>query len=737
MDIAPFRIEKKNLRVGRKEVISQAITLENEIAPRVSMSRQVAESTKVAFYTVTSTAPKNTNPKSPPKKASPESFLGKLRAILQTEIMFPFLADVEDGEGKKKKDSSREQARRGIRSIAEELHRRKRSATASPELVIAVHGYNTRDTGVEAWYEDIFKYVAELDLQMRDRDNLVFVGYRWPSEKILNKPQELAANLRALPSIPRALFWIGAVLLMLEIGGFLTTLLRSLEIIGPTTLTKWLLAQYLGERGALNLTLEVLIAVLVKVAIGIVFALTMIVIALWLLRISVYFRDVYRAINFGVPDLTEFIRRLDHELIALEREDRERHYGKHYAVPIDPLNPDSKRNHPPGKRVRLNFLGHSMGGLVITNTVRVISDVFDQSSIQQNPTADVGNALRLSRLVLVAPDIPVLSVVSSRSNGLASSIRRFDEAYLFSNEGDLALRLASRAANYISFPSSHRNYGHRLGSIAIRDDIYDKGIINLEALTKHYVCPSHTAVSGKVSDEQVLDDNGAANLKKEALWKALTTDPYDILKCLYITHQSGKFNGGYQSLKNLYTDEHSGNLYATLADLFTFFDCTDYVDNRVQLISGAMNAQDLDKRKVGLLTRPARNKREYLKLQDYAAIAWDGWRHGLDSHSGYFKGAYARKLMYRLAFVGFEQMLQAIADEFAKDEPAADPLSTYQSLERLSEQCKEKGLQVYLSPLRYWVDVQKFDSIRNAKREMIDIVQPAVAPTSPLLPLTE
>ena len=127
-----------------------------------------------------------------------------------------------------------------------------------------------------------------------------------------------------------------------------------------------------------------------------------------------------------------------------------------------------------------------MGGLVITNVVRILSDVFDRRSISQNPTAEIGHTLRLGRLILASPDIPVLAVVSNRANGLASSLRRFDEAYLFSNEGDLALRIASTAANYISFPSTHHYHGHRLGSIALRNDIYSKGVINLPILRQQY-----------------------------------------------------------------------------------------------------------------------------------------------------------------------------------------------------------------------------------------------------------
>ena len=52
------------------------------------------------------------------------------------------------------------------------------------------------------------------------------------------------------------------------------------------------------------------------------------------------------------------------------------------------------------------------------------------------PSNAIGNVFSLRRLVLVAPDIPAETLLSSRGNFLASALSRFDEAYLFSNEGD-------------------------------------------------------------------------------------------------------------------------------------------------------------------------------------------------------------------------------------------------------------------------------------------------------------
>ncbi|MHC5733162.1 MAG: alpha/beta hydrolase, partial [Nostoc sp.] len=71
-----------------------------------------------------------------------------------------------------------------------------------------------------------------------------------------------------------------------------------------------------------------------------------------ILRISTYFRDTYRAVNYGVIDLVEFIRQLDARV---------------------------KLSH--NKRIKLSFISHSMGCFVVTDVIRILSDVFDVESI--------------------------------------------------------------------------------------------------------------------------------------------------------------------------------------------------------------------------------------------------------------------------------------------------------------------------------------------------------------------
>ena len=69
----------------------------------------------------------------------------------------------------------------------------------------------------------------------------------------------------------------------------------------------------------------------------------------------VYFRDNYRASNFGVPDLIQVIRAIDAEIVRQHEEG-----GVTGPLP----------------RIQLSFIGHSMGGYVVTNAIRTLSDVF-------------------------------------------------------------------------------------------------------------------------------------------------------------------------------------------------------------------------------------------------------------------------------------------------------------------------------------------------------------------------
>ena len=237
------------------------------------------------------------------------------------------------------------------------------------------------------------------------------------------------------------------------------------------------------------------------------------------LREIVYFRDVYRATNNGVPDLVEVIRQIDLEAVnALNR-----------------LGAASEAQ--PRKRIALSFIGHSMGGLVVVSAIRVLSDVFDPEAIltklsgaarrrTTRQTANgqvsgtIGHVFDLMRFVLASPDIPGETLLANRANFLASSLRRFKEAYLFSSEGDGVLRSISTIVNYFTFPTRSRNYGYRLG--------------NAEILTSDFSKP----VAG------------------------------DVLRLVRV---------GRKTLADLSTETVEGNP-SEVANAFTYFDCTDYKD---------------------------------------------------------------------------------------------------------------------------------------------------------------
>src|SRR5262249_44875221 len=132
----------------------------------------------------------------------------------------------------------------------------------------------------------------------------------------------------------------------------------------------------------------------------------------------------------------------------------------------------------PNQIVELSFIGHSMGGFVVTNTIRTLTDVFktkvsdlnDFGAYAPKPVENlhrIGAFFELKRFVLASPAIPAETLLADRGNFLASALTRFHEAYLFSNEGDEVLRQISTLANYFTFPTKTNNHGYRLGNVEI------------------------------------------------------------------------------------------------------------------------------------------------------------------------------------------------------------------------------------------------------------------------------
>lgn len=615
---------------------------------------------RIPGYFVMSSAPPNIDPEE--EKAPPKQRPGT-RGIQKPQDERPKLTPAQQ----------QDYAQQGVNAIADHLHRMMTThPEGTAELVITVHGYNTSRSGVEAWYKNIFKYVNRHDESIATHPNRVFVGYRWPSENV--KLSRLSEALWALPPLPRDILITGTVGLVLLVVFYFQ----------PWGATLW--------------------SGLLAVVFGLAAALGLLMFALVVLRLVVYFRDNYRANNFGVLDLVELLRQIDHALV--ERTAAEMFPGMAYGSPVDQAKAMaqakgywSRRNQK--NKVKLSFIGHSMGAFVVTNVVRILSDVFDNSSISQRPDSNVGDVFRLERLVLASPDIPVLTIVTSRANFLASSLRRFSESYLFSSEGDVALRLASTAANYIAFPSRSQARGYRLGNVALKspsdsaaDSASNNGFINLNALDNLF---KKNAPKKKASSEESI---------APATAQAPATE--NVMQYLFLTFQRFRANK-VVTLADLFKDEPFGDsTQATIADLFTYFDCTDYVDVRYNPADNTCSAQTM-----GLLTQ-AKGK-PVLKSWDYFLLTLDYALGKRDVHGGYFEGQFTQQILYRLAFLGFGGYLQTLD---------ADP---HVALSQLHLACQDKGIQGYLSPFRYRVDIQG-DNLEGTMREMLHAIEQNTTP---------
>ena len=365
-----------------------------------------------------------------------------------------------------------------------------------------------------------------------------------------------------------------------------------------------------------------------------------------LLRIIVYFRDNYRASNYGIPDLIQIIRAIDAEIMR-QREQS----GKTGPWP----------------RVQLSFIGHSMGGFVVTNAIRTLSDVFavrvdalnsygagsPPALRPEQPSHAIGEAFELKRFVLASPDIPAETLLSTRGNFLASALSRFDEAYLFSNEGDEVLRQISTLANYFVFPAKSRNHGFRLG--------------NLEILSRNF--------------------------------GMIDVDEQDYLRVLRIGNLTLQelYDGLEQAKEKRLVNTAPAPEQAPLPKRFTYFDCTDYIDRENP------DTPDIRKNWLALLTF-AKWRKEY---DAQARLSWYSHLHLLfayvvhhqkpNVHGGYFEGMLSQELIYRLACLGYDETVRAYGSEAA-----------------LGEACERKQIRMLVSPM-LWSNRRAMASVEPPK----------------------
>jgi pimeloyl-ACP methyl ester carboxylesterase len=466
------------------------------------------------------------------------------------------------------------------------------------EVVIKIHGYSSKEDDVTQQYSGVVKDIKEyLKNQKTDKKKtFVFFGYRWPSES-----PNFKNAWNALPLLPR---WILGFSIFFVIG-FATLILLS----------------------SINKILLILMLVLFSIILATV-------ITLILLRFSAYFRDSYRATNYAVSDLVELLRKLDKEIIAIN-DTKDAQTKKDY-----------KKTGEINDKIELNFIAHSMGCYVTTNTIRILSDVFDSNAQDKNKpnTPFIGNIFSLNRLILVAPDIPVETIIPRRANFLKSSLSRCKESYLFSNEGDVVLRIASTAANYFSFPASSLFSGYRLGNITVKHD-----------------------------DKKSILPYGIVNLKKDG---SLGGYPFDYLDLRSSSKDNNEENITIEKLLGQAPIEDLKKQTHTVTNTFTYFDCTDYKDQE--------NGKDITP--VSLATKkPALDLFGYIRLVINHLIL-----HKIDTHGGYFNGNFTKELIHKLAFFGFDGLLNYPSSNNERNE----------ALSKLDENCKEKQIQVVLSPQR-------------------------------------
>ncbi len=575
-----------------------------------------------------------------------------------------------------------------------------------PEIVITVHGFNN-DRG-DAWGRHFGAFLqVNSDPAIRERQNVVCLGYRWPSEKM--SPSNLRSSLPALPGS-------GWMLL----GATAASILGALTVAGPlqggSLLERWL------ERGAS------------RGLFGLGWALSLLPLGAVLLRALVYFRDVYRATHYAVPDLVELMGQLDVRLSLLGM--------------------------PEQTRVKLSFVGHSMGAYVVTQLVRVLSNIFSASdrvalsSAQskealkrgegmadaslEEPTLrlddprkqeaalnHVGQNFALERLVLVSPDIPAEALMTRRANYLGPCLRRFRECYLFSNEGDMVLYMVSTLANCFSFPARTRKSGLRLGNVQVTP-------------------PEANAAQANAAQANAARSFGIANLRRlqqsdqkgpmttEEFFPYLQIGDIPFHKLGTHTHDAATHippdHSAPQPVIQPDADELEGKAAVKAADKliaqggapeaaekslakppgkparqppelpmrFSFFDCTNYSDTPSTLSFDVANKEIYEDKKAAatLLLSIGRPKRQLSGWDQFNLLRQYVFKQWPDVHGGYFEAPFVRGLIYRLACIGIDDTLRQIQHE--QDAPAAsDPF------EALDAGCRAHQLQVLLSPALY------------------------------------
>ncbi|WP_427157986.1 alpha/beta hydrolase [Aliinostoc sp. HNIBRCY26] len=535
-----------------------------------------------------------------------------------------------------------------IQEIAKRLVDESKKKDDPPELVVHIHGYANSRKDARKRYEEAWEYVNSPDSKLElAKSNYVFIGYRWPAEPPLKEGFD---SLKALPILPSCILKISSVvvistILLLLITPWLEVRLNLLSllifVIVYAVCTVMFIKLNLPSKTAKLINLYLFfneIALFVPVLLCYIFFIIIcsqlrifsiilcgliigIISALIILRLLTYSRDRFRASNYGVLDLVEFFQDLQAEKIRIEGITK--------------------------SRIKISFIAHSLGCEVATQTIRILADVFDDDAIntvKNQHSSNISAVFTLGRLVLVAPDIPIESILTTRANFLKSSLIRCEEAYVFSNEADLALRLASTAANYFSFPSKDRYRGYKLGNVTVNR--------NPNSPPNKNGCQDPNSPPNKNGCQ---DKYGIVNVQKDKL-----QNPHQYLEIRT-----------YQETERKTLLELSGETQLkenAIADCFTYFDCTDYTEEEPEK---------------GILSFA--RKKDCLTLCDYFELClahFFGFPRKIDTHGGYFEGKFCRGLIHDLAFLGYEQLL---GDKY------------YSNQDEFSNACKNRNIQVLLA----------------------------------------
>ena len=274
----------------------------------------------------------------------------------------------------------------------------------------------------------------------------------------------------------------------------------------------------------------------------------------------------------------------------------------------------------------------------------------------------------------------------------------------------MALKLASTAANYASFPSRTREGGYRLGNVVVRSPYAASGknpqygpqygIVNFDAAAPN---------GGQMRDMTEREQGGGVEPTKTQPNNA-TTAVSSFLRYLYTLNKTPLS----ERQRDLLEPEQK-----PIAELFTVFDCTDYSEF-------LLSRKGTSPKKVGLLTYSL--KKRSLTFIDCAWLTVAMVRGTIDTHGGYFhtgnpdqtkqqqekeklgkqstekpEAYVTQQLIYGLACLGFKPFLDSLSDGI--DEGDSATATTKQTLTTLSQLCESRNIQVLLAAERYNRDV--------------------------------